>query len=183
MSIFVCTCLHSSSDSSVFNRTDRGTSILIWRGKSWLLSYTAEEPISFLSKCSEKIFFPKKLHWNMIFLVLSRKMVFLFPEKDKTFLKLWVKNLWVKSSEERDHLFWESFLSSSVIKVVLTKEVALVMQTNNIIRDNFKHKRHWRHWSLSNEGPIWNFNKILYRQSLTFCAHFEKSMVFKTMKK
>ena len=32
-------------------------------------------------KCSEKIVFPKKkMHWNMIFLVLSRNMVFLFPK-------------------------------------------------------------------------------------------------------
>ena len=29
--------------------------------------------------CSEKIVFPKKSHWNMIFLVLSGKMIFLFP--------------------------------------------------------------------------------------------------------
>ena len=31
-------------------------------------------------KCSEKIVFPKKMHWNMIFLVLSRNMVFHFPK-------------------------------------------------------------------------------------------------------
>ena len=31
-------------------------------------------------KCSEKMVFPKKSHWNMIFLVLSGKMIFLFPE-------------------------------------------------------------------------------------------------------
>ena len=29
-----------------------------------------------LSKCSEKIVFPKKLNWNIIFLVLSGKTVF-----------------------------------------------------------------------------------------------------------
>ena len=32
-------------------------------------------------KCSEKIVFPKKLHWNMVFLALSRNMLFLFPKK------------------------------------------------------------------------------------------------------
>ena len=32
-------------------------------------------------KCSEKMVFPKKSHWNMIFLVvLSGKMTILFPE-------------------------------------------------------------------------------------------------------
>ena len=33
-----------------------------------------------LCKCSEKMVCPKKLPWNMIFLVLSGKMIFLFPE-------------------------------------------------------------------------------------------------------
>ena len=31
-------------------------------------------------KCSEKMVFPKKLHWNMIFLISWGKMVFLFSE-------------------------------------------------------------------------------------------------------
>ena len=31
-------------------------------------------------KCSEKTVFPKILRWNMIFVVLSGNMVFLFPE-------------------------------------------------------------------------------------------------------
>ena len=31
-------------------------------------------------KCSEKMVFPIKSHWKMIFLVLSGKMAFLFPE-------------------------------------------------------------------------------------------------------
>ena len=32
------------------------------------------------SRLPEKMVFPKKLHWNMIFLVLLGKMIFLFPE-------------------------------------------------------------------------------------------------------
>ena len=31
-------------------------------------------------KCSEKIVFPKKFHWNMIFLISWGKMTFLFPK-------------------------------------------------------------------------------------------------------
>ena len=31
-------------------------------------------------KCSEKMEFPKKLHWNMIFLLSSGKVAFLFPK-------------------------------------------------------------------------------------------------------
>ena len=36
--------------------------------------------ICFFFKCSEKIVFPKKWYWNMIFLVLSGKMVLFYPK-------------------------------------------------------------------------------------------------------
>ena len=39
---------------------------------------TWKHDISF--KCSEKMNFWRKLHWDMLFLVLSGKMVFLFPK-------------------------------------------------------------------------------------------------------
>ena len=32
------------------------------------------------TQCPEKMVFPKNLHWNMIFLALSGKMIFLFPK-------------------------------------------------------------------------------------------------------
>ena len=38
-------------------------------------------------KCSEKMVFPKKLHCNMIFLILSGKMVFLFLENVMFFFR------------------------------------------------------------------------------------------------
>ena len=41
---------------------------------------TARKTIFSFSTCSEKMVFSKKLHWNMIFFVLSGKMIFLFPE-------------------------------------------------------------------------------------------------------
>ena len=42
--------------------------------------HTARKTIFSFSRCPEKMVFPKKLRWNMIFLVLSGKMIFLFPE-------------------------------------------------------------------------------------------------------
>ena len=42
--------------------------------------FTARKTIFSFSRRSEKMVFPKKLSWNMIFLVLSGKMIFLFPE-------------------------------------------------------------------------------------------------------
>ena len=41
---------------------------------------TARKTIFSFSRRPEKMVFPKKLRWNMIFLVLSGKMIFLFPE-------------------------------------------------------------------------------------------------------
>ena len=38
-------------------------------------------------KCSEKMVFPKKLRWNMIFLISWGKMAFLFPENMIFFLR------------------------------------------------------------------------------------------------
>ena len=43
-------------------------------------------------KYSEKMVFPKKLHWNMIFtVVLSRKIIFLFDENNKILFFRWKK--------------------------------------------------------------------------------------------
>ena len=42
--------------------------------------YTARKTIFSFSRPPEKMVFLKKSHWNMIFLVLSGKMIFLFPE-------------------------------------------------------------------------------------------------------
>ena len=47
---------------------------------SFSINNTARKTISSFSRRPEKMVFPKKLRWNMIFLVLSRKMIFLFPE-------------------------------------------------------------------------------------------------------
>ena len=41
---------------------------------------TARKTIFSFSIRPEKMVFPKKLRWNMIFLVLSGKMIFLFPK-------------------------------------------------------------------------------------------------------
>ena len=58
-----------------------------WKaGRSLRLKYPycAKNMLPF-SKCFEKIVFPKKFHWDMIFFVISSKMEFLFPP-NMTFL-------------------------------------------------------------------------------------------------
>ena len=46
-----------------------------------LLLYHCTKNHIFFFTCSEKMFFRKNLNWNMIFLVLSGKMTFLFSQK------------------------------------------------------------------------------------------------------
>ena len=64
------------------------------------ITVTPRKTIFSFSMCFEKIVLPKKLHWNMIFLVLSGKMIFLFPENMILFLRhkrkddLSQKNTW-----------------------------------------------------------------------------------------
>ena len=43
-------------------------------------STNARKTIFSFSKCFEKMVFRKRLHWNVTFLVLSGKMIFIFPE-------------------------------------------------------------------------------------------------------
>ena len=63
------------------------------------MCYHCTKTIFSFSKYSEKIVFPKKLHWN-IFLILSGKMIFLFPENMILFFRrkrkddLSQKNTW-----------------------------------------------------------------------------------------
>ena len=53
---------------------------------------TLRKTIFFFSKCSEEMVFPKKLHWNMIYLVLSGKMIFLFPKNMILFFRRKMKD-------------------------------------------------------------------------------------------
>ena len=60
----------------------------------------AQKTIFSFSKCFQKMVFAKKLYWNMIFLVLSGKKIFLFPENMILFFRhkrkddLSQKNTW-----------------------------------------------------------------------------------------
>ena len=47
---------------------------------AWTCFNTARKTIFSFSRCPEKMVFPKKSRWNMIFLVLSGKIIFLFPQ-------------------------------------------------------------------------------------------------------
>ena len=57
-----------------------------------MICFTTWKTIFSFSKCSEKMIFPKKSHWNMIFLVSSGKMIFLFPENMILFFRRKMKD-------------------------------------------------------------------------------------------
>ena len=62
-------------------------------GKYIFVEYsTAWKTIFSFSKYPEKLVFPKMLHWNMIFLVFSGNMIFLFPENIILLFKQKVKD-------------------------------------------------------------------------------------------
>ena len=50
-------------------------------------STNARKTIFSFLKCFEKMVFRKKLHWNMIFLVLSGNMIFIFPKNTILFFR------------------------------------------------------------------------------------------------
>ena len=50
----------------------------------YLVKFTARKTIFSFSRRPEKMVFPKKSCWNMIFLTLLGKIMFLFPENDLT---------------------------------------------------------------------------------------------------
>ena len=56
------------------------------------ITFTARKTLFSFSKYSKKMLFPKKLHWNMIFLVSSAKMVFLFSKNMTLFFRRKMKD-------------------------------------------------------------------------------------------
>ena len=61
----------------------------------------------FFFKCSEKMVFPKKLHWNIICFVLPGKMIFLFPENMIWFLRQKMKDDLSKKSTWKYDIFFK----------------------------------------------------------------------------
>ena len=61
----------------------------------------------FFFKCSEKMIFPKKSHWNIIFLVSSGKLIFLFPENMILFFRRKMKDDLSQKNTLKYHIFFK----------------------------------------------------------------------------
>ena len=81
---------------------------------------TARKTIFSFSRRPEKMVFPKKLRWNMIFLVLSGKMIFLFPENMILHLRRKMKDDLSQKNTRKYDIFFK--LSE---KMVFSKRAAL----------------------------------------------------------
>ena len=62
------------------NVLSKAHSLITVHTVTFIVPYTARKNIFYFFKCSEKMLFPKKLGWNMIFLVLPGRWYFLFPK-------------------------------------------------------------------------------------------------------
>ena len=83
---------------------------------------TARKTVFSFSKCFGKIVFPKKSYWNMIVLVLSGKMISLFPENMIWFFRHKRKD----DLSERKKKPWKyDFFSKCPEKMIFPKKLCL----------------------------------------------------------
>ena len=83
------------------------------------VSITARKNTFPFSKCSEQTF-QKKLRWNKIFLVLSRKTIFPFPENIILFFRRKMKDDLSQKNTWKHHFFFKR-----LEKMVFPKKIAL----------------------------------------------------------
>ena len=94
----------------------------------------ARKTIFSFSKCSEKMVFSKKSRWNMIFVVLSGKMIFLFPENIILFFRRKMKDDLSQKNTWKYDIFFKC-----PKKMVFPKKIALEYDISCIIwKDSFR---------------------------------------------
>ena len=118
---------------------------------------TARKTIFSFPKCSEKIVFLKKSHWNIIFLVSSRKMVFLFPESMMLFFRRKIKD------DLSQKLHVSMTFSSNVLKRWSFQKIALEYDLSCIIRkDGICLSRKYDIFSMA-ENERWSISKNTWK--------------------
>ena len=141
---------------------------------SVFVTYTARKTIFSFSKCSEKMIFPKKLHWNMIFLVSSGKMIFLFPENMILFFRRKMKD---DLSQKKYMEIW--YILQMFRKDGLSKKIALEYDLSYIMRKDgisFSRKYDIFLWT---ENERWYFSKNIWKYDV-FCMLVKVVFLFPT---
>ena len=126
-----------------------------------LASFTARETIISFSRRPEKMVFPKKSRWNMIFLVLLGKIMFLFPENMILHLRRKMKD-GLSQKIHRTMIFSSNFLKRrsfqkeprrDMIFLVLSRKTVFFSRKHNI----FSLGRKWEMTIFKKYIEIWNF--------------------------
>ena len=145
---------------------------------------TARKTIFSFSKCFEKMVFRKKSHWNMIFLVLSGKMIFLFPENMILFFRhkrkddlsqknTWKYDIFFKCSEKM--VFPKNSRLNMIFFVISGKMVFLFSRKYGI----FSLGGNERRWSLSKTRGNMIFSVYVrrrYRRDIAILAKKQRCL-------
>ena len=125
---------------------------------------TARKTVFSFSRRPEKMIFPKKLRWNMIFLVLSGKTMFLFPENMIWHLRRTMKD---DISQKKNTRKYDIFFKLSE-KKVFAKRAAPWHDLSCIIwKDGiFSRKHDIFSWT---ESERQSFSKNIWKY--IFCVH------------
>ena len=126
---------------------------------SWSCN-TARKTIFSFSKCSERMVFPRNSRWNMITLVLSGKLIFLFPENIFLFFRrkmkddisqknTWKCDIFFKCSEKMvfpKKIALEHDLSCFIIwKMIFLFSENIVLFFRRKMKDDLSQKSTWKY--------------------------------------
>ena len=146
---------------------------------------TLHEKPYFFFKCSEKMVFPKTSHWNMIFLVLSGKMIFIFSEniilffrrkmKDDLSQKKYMEIWYFLQMPEKDDLF-QKISRWNMVFLVLSGKIVFFSRKY----DSFSLDGKWKMIFLKKYMEVWYFLHIcinITNMILPFCKK-KSTMIF-----
>ena len=127
-------------------------------GTLFIEGFTAQKTVFSFSKCSEKMVFSKKVPWNMIFLVSSGKIIFLFNENMILFFR---QKMWSFSKKYMEiwyflQMFWKDGLSK---KIALEYDLSCIIRKNGISfsrkNDIFSIHENWKKIFFKKYMKIW----------------------------
>ena len=88
------------------------------------------------SRRPEKMVFPKKLRWNMIFLVLSGKIMFLFPENMILYLRRKMKDDLSQKNTRKYDIFFKLSKKMVFLKKVTPEHPCIIWKDGVFSRKN-----------------------------------------------
>ena len=122
---------------------------------------TARKTVFSFSRRPEKMIFPKKLRWNMIFLVLSGKTMFLFPENMIWHLRRTMKDDISQKKIHGNMTFSSNFLKRRSFQKGPRRDMIFLVLSGKMVFFPQKHilslGRKWEMTFLKKYMEIWYF--------------------------